>query len=152
MEELIPQPFLAERTKFIHGLNIWRKQQVISSVLCKFLIILTKFFLHRISHSCRQLKVPQRQLNQPEISRDKCTATYLLQGSAKGQAILNKYDKTPFLTRTDKKTITQIVVDEFKDRFSKLTSSELEQRSIELSKLFPSEPKVGIFNTARNIR
>nr|XP_029708294.1 uncharacterized protein LOC109409192 [Aedes albopictus] len=124
VEELIPQPFLAERTKFIHGLNEWRKQ--------KNLPLLSG------TGNPPAVSLPPAI---PDLSRETCTAAYFLRSSAKGQAILNKYAESPFLTRTDKKSITQIVVDEFKDRFSKLTSSELEQRAIELSKLFPSEPK-----------
>lgn len=79
--------------------------------------------------------------SEKDVTREKCTATYLITSSAKGRAILGKYAVNPFLSRTDKKAITQIVVDEFKDRFLKLTSSELEQRATELTKLFPSEPK-----------
>lgn len=83
---------------------------------------------------------PQR--GSTNVTRAGCTAEYLLTSSTKGRSIICKYQTNPFLSRADKKTITHIIVDEFKDRFSKLSPSELLDRACELGRLFPSEPQV----------
>ncbi|XP_055536838.1 uncharacterized protein LOC129725268 [Wyeomyia smithii] len=124
IEELITQPYFAERTRFIRGLNDWRKGQNLP-LLSESTIVAKATF----------------PSDESKVTRENCTATFLLKSSAKGQAVLKKYLEFPFLSRADKKNITQIVVDGFKDRFCKLFPSELEQRATELKKLFPSEPQ-----------
>lgn len=79
------------------------------------------------------------------IARERCNANYLLNASAKGRAILHKCQKQAFLSKTDKRAITHIVVDEFKDQFGKLTPAELRDRASELAKLFPGEAEVIYF-------
>ncbi|XP_065090158.1 uncharacterized protein LOC135711281 [Ochlerotatus camptorhynchus] len=126
VEDLIQQPFLAERTKCIHALNSWRKS----------------LNLPPLAESTSSIfSLAPLALQQSDVTRANCTATYLIQTSARGQAILKKYDTNKHLTRSDKRIITQIVVDEFKDRFSKLTPDELQSRAVELRSLFPSEPQ-----------
>ncbi|XP_021711819.1 uncharacterized protein LOC110680290 isoform X3 [Aedes aegypti] len=132
IELLIPPPSLAERTKFIHQLDIWRTAQGLPKI---------QEVPASGSSSASVLDTKVRLPSEPRITRDSCTATYLLNYSSKGQAIIRKYSQTPFLSRSDKKSITHIVVDEFKNRFSKLTSSELLERSKELKQIFPSEPQ-----------
>lgn len=87
-----------------------------------------------------------QQPSQQDFSRAECTATYLLKTSARGKAILAKYQgsQNKRLTRCEKRIITQIVVDEFKDRFSKLTADELQARAVELRFLFPNEPQASL--------
>ncbi|XP_053691660.1 uncharacterized protein LOC128740159 [Sabethes cyaneus] len=130
VEELIPYPFLAERTKFIYHLNCWRKEQV-NPRLQNLPTLDNQAIIHYES--------PTKDLS--NISRDQCTATHLLNASAKGQAIIKRFAENPFLTRSDKKIITHIVIDEFKDRFGRLTPLELQVRATELGQIFPSEPQ-----------
>ncbi|XP_065090540.1 uncharacterized protein LOC135711593 [Ochlerotatus camptorhynchus] len=133
VEELIQQPFLAERTKCIHGINAWRKS----------------LNLPPLAESAPSPFPPTLlAIHEPDVTRADCTATYLLQTSARGKAILTKYQTNKLLTRSDKRIITQIVVDGFKDRFSKLTASELQDRAVELSLLFPSEPQESWYQPA----
>ncbi|XP_058814576.1 uncharacterized protein LOC131678463 [Topomyia yanbarensis] len=126
LEELIQSPHLAERSKCIFGLNSWREKQGIHPVTCI---------------KCQHSSTSAAADLPPEISREKCTATYLLNTSSKGRGIIENYKQTGYLTRTNKKAITHIIIDEFKDRFSKLTPVELLGRSLELSQIFPSEPQ-----------
>ncbi|XP_062709589.1 uncharacterized protein LOC109398652 isoform X3 [Aedes albopictus] len=128
--ELIPQPFLAERTKCIYGINEWRKG-----------LNLPPLSIDSSAESASASTPPPPPPAVADVTRGNCTATYLLQTSAKGRAIIEKYKTAKYLTRFDKRVITQIVVDGFKDRFSKLTSSELQNRAVELHSLFPSEPQ-----------
>ncbi|XP_055525108.1 uncharacterized protein LOC129718374 isoform X2 [Wyeomyia smithii] len=123
VEELIPYPFLAERTKFIFHLNNWRKEQNLPTLADK-------------SNVHNQVQIERR-----EIPREKCTAAFLLNESAKSQSIIKRYTETTFLTRSDKKVITHVIVDEFKDRFGRLTPFELQLRATELGNIFPSEPQ-----------
>ncbi|XP_058824731.1 uncharacterized protein LOC131685199 [Topomyia yanbarensis] len=123
VEELIPVPFLAERTKCINGLNTWRKAQGLPTLVDRIPL---------------QSILPSTENT---VTRENCTAAYLLGSSPKGQQIIQQYRDEKFLSRSDKKSITHIVVDEFKDRFSKLTPTELLDRAIELHRLFPSEPQ-----------
>ncbi|XP_062710627.1 uncharacterized protein LOC115264313, partial [Aedes albopictus] len=129
IEELIPPPYLAERTKCVHGLNNWRAAQG----------------LPPLSPDCPTASVqPEKGHTQNEkIAREGCTASYLLNSSSKGRVLLQKCQKQTFLTRADKKAITHLVIDDFKDRFGKLTPTELQQRASELGKLFPGEPEDG---------
>ncbi|XP_058815508.1 uncharacterized protein LOC131679015 isoform X1 [Topomyia yanbarensis] len=127
LEELIQSPHLAERSKCIFGLNSWREKQGIHPVTCI---------------KCQHSSTSAAADLPPEISREKCTATYLLNTSSKGRGIIENYKQTGYLTRTNKKAITHIIIDEFKDRFSKLIPVELLGRSLELSQIFPSEPQV----------
>lgn len=84
---------------------------------------------------------------QTAVGREQCTATYLLTNSPRGKSIIDHYNASElkFLTRKDRIAITNIVVDEFFYRFSKLTPSELKQRAEELFKLFPDVPEVNFF-------
>ncbi|XP_021695222.1 uncharacterized protein LOC110675148 [Aedes aegypti] len=128
IEELIPPPFLAERTKCVHGLNVWRVAQGFPP----------------LSTDCLSTASPVvRKTSSEAITRERCTANYLLTASTKGRAILQKCQKQNFLTRADKKAITHLVVDDFKDRFGKLTPAELQDRASELGRLFPGEPEDG---------
>ncbi|XP_055551213.1 uncharacterized protein LOC129733696 [Wyeomyia smithii] len=122
VEELIPYPFLAERTKFIFHLNSWRKEQNLPTLADK-------------SNVHNQVQIERR-----EIPREKCTAAFLLNESAKSLSIIKRYTETIFLTRSDKKVITHVIVDEFKDRFGRLTPFKLQLRATELGNIFPSEP------------
>ncbi|XP_029722774.2 uncharacterized protein LOC115263689 isoform X2 [Aedes albopictus] len=126
IEELIPVPHLAERTKVIHGLNKWRCSQG----------------LPPISHPAVPVQHVEKD-KKKEVSREECSATYLLTNSARGRAIIDSYKSSDhkLLSRTDKASITRIVVDEFIDRFSKLTSAELKSRASELFQLFPTIPE-----------
>ncbi|XP_065093331.1 uncharacterized protein LOC135714001 [Ochlerotatus camptorhynchus] len=131
IEELLPSPFLAERTRFIHELDSWREAQGLSKV-------------SEQPVTCNSSATRDNNAwpsEETQVTREACTATFLLNASSKGQAILRKYSKTAFLSRSDKKSVTHIVVDEFKNRFSKLSSSELLDRACELKQLFPSEPQ-----------
>ncbi|XP_062551457.1 uncharacterized protein LOC134216607 [Armigeres subalbatus] len=126
LEELIPAP-LSDRTKCIAGLNRWRKNQGLLPVT---------------DCDCRKQSPAQVLSSVAEtITRDKCTAAYLLNSSGKGKAIIQRYQESTFLTRSDKRIITHLVVDEFIDRFGKLTPSELLIRSKDLHELFPNEPQ-----------
>ncbi|XP_065080182.1 uncharacterized protein LOC135703020 [Ochlerotatus camptorhynchus] len=125
IEELLPSPFLAERTRFIHELDSWRKAQGLSKVSEQ--PVTCNSSVTRDNNA--------RPSEETQVSREACTATFLLNASSKGQAILRKYSKTAFLSRSDKKSVTHIVVDEFKTRFSKLSSSELLDRACELKQL-----------------
>lgn len=79
----------------------------------------------------------------PSTSRTRgdYTANFLIQQSDKGRAILQAYNDTKLLPKDAKTAITHIVVDEFVDRYGKLTTEELKYRSQELFELFPNEPK-----------
>ncbi|KXJ72884.1 hypothetical protein RP20_CCG017068 [Aedes albopictus] len=124
IEELIPVPHLAERTKVIHGLNKWRCSQG----------------LPPISHPAVPVQHVEKD-KEKEVSREECSATYLLTNSAR--AIIDSYKSSDhkLLSRTVKASITRIVGDEFIDRFSKLTSAELKSRASELFQLFPTIPE-----------
>ncbi|KAL1397758.1 hypothetical protein pipiens_009506 [Culex pipiens pipiens] len=74
-------------------------------------------------------------------NRGDYTAKSLIQNSDKGRGIVRTYNDTQLLSKDAKTAITQIVVDEFVDKFGKLTTPELKQRSDELAELFPKEPK-----------
>lgn len=122
LEALMPHPLLADRSKCIQGLNEWR-----------------------ISKGLPPVSAPLSNinLNVPTTSRTRAdyNANFLIQQSDKGRAILRTYNDTKFLPKDAKTAITQIVVDEFVDRYGKLTTQELKQRSEELFQLFPAEPK-----------
>ena len=78
-----------------------------------------------------------------EVSREQCNSTYLLNLSAKGRALLGKYQGTEkYIPKADVYKITKIVVDEFLDRFLKINPTELTSRAKELSSLFPSISQV----------
>lgn len=62
---------------------------------------------------------------------------------------MQKCQEQNFLTRADKKAITHLVVDDFKDRFGKLTPAELQDRASELGRLFPGEPEVWLSNVEK---
>ncbi|XP_065075913.1 uncharacterized protein LOC135699570 [Ochlerotatus camptorhynchus] len=126
IEKLLPSPFLAERTRFIHELDSWREAQGVSKVS------------EQPRFTCNSSVTRDnnaRPSEETQVSREACTATFLLNASSKGQAILRKNSRTAFLSRSDKKSVTHIVVDEFKTRFSKLSSSELLDRACELKQL-----------------
>ncbi|XP_065095776.1 uncharacterized protein LOC135717565 [Ochlerotatus camptorhynchus] len=131
IEELIPPPFLAERTKCIYGLNAWRYGQGLPSLSSN----------QSSDSTAASSQLVKRVFTAENLTRERCNANYLLNASSKGRAILQKYQT--FLSRADKRTITHIVVDEFKDRFGKLTPSELRDRASELGKQFPGEPEDG---------
>ncbi|XP_065093070.1 uncharacterized protein LOC135713766 [Ochlerotatus camptorhynchus] len=125
IEELLPSPFLADRTRFIHELDSWREAQGLAKVSEQ--PVTCNSFVTRDNNA--------RPSEETQVTREACTPTFLLNASSKGQAILRKYSKTAFLSRADKKTVTHIVVDEFKTRFSKLSSSKLLDRACELKQL-----------------
>lgn len=106
------------------------------------MIILFLFFAQGLP----PISAPLRSIDQnvPTTSRTRgdYNAKFLIQQSDKGRGILRTYNDTKFLPKDAKTAITQIVVDEFVDRYGKLTSQELKQRSEELFELFPTEPKV----------
>lgn len=83
-------------------------------------------------------------LEHRKTKREDCTATFLLKNSIKGKQILKTYSETKILSKLDKKLVTHIVIDEFKDRFGKLTHEELRVRAAELRDIFPSEAEVNI--------
>nr|XP_029729073.1 uncharacterized protein LOC109414040 [Aedes albopictus] len=122
IEELIGHPFLAERTKFISGLNKWREGQGLPPVSTP----------SGGSAGCTEGRLEN-------INRQDCTAKLLINASPKGRAVIQSYKDTNVLTRSQKRIITHIVVDEFKDRFGKLTRHELVLRAAELRQLFPTE-------------
>lgn len=70
------------------------------------------------------------------------SAKFLINKSAKGKQILETYKLSRILTKSQKRMITHIVIDEFKDVFGKLTHIELLSRADELGDLFPTESKV----------
>nr|XP_029722784.1 uncharacterized protein LOC109401945 [Aedes albopictus]XP_029735446.1 uncharacterized protein LOC115270278 [Aedes albopictus]XP_029735448.1 uncharacterized protein LOC109414846 [Aedes albopictus] len=129
IEELVGHPNLADRTKLIHGLNIWRKSQKLPPVSTPLAPLETNIQ----SQSC--------QSPRSVTKRDELTATFLLQKSTRGKQIIEEFNSTKVLTKAQKRIITHIVIDEFKDSFGKLTHDELLFRACELSNLFPSEPK-----------
>lgn len=146
IEQLIKQPFLAERTKCVHGINSWRKD-LVSIIHLQLENSINYFKISMLQNlpllsGAPVISQPALRTTEETLTRANCTATFLLESSPKGIAAINKYRVNQLLTRYDKRIITHIVVDEFKDRFSKLTSSELESRATELHLMFPSEPKV----------
>ncbi|XP_062561385.1 uncharacterized protein LOC134225384 [Armigeres subalbatus] len=135
IEELIPPPSLAERTKFIHHLDAWRVAQGLPKV--------AELSTESVSSAIQSTSSGSTTKSSGKnlITRDSCTAAFLLNNSSKGQSIIENYKKVQFLSRSDKKSITHIVIDEFKNRFSKLTSLELMEKAKELKHIFPGEPQ-----------
>ncbi|XP_021694287.1 uncharacterized protein LOC110674309 [Aedes aegypti] len=130
IEELLCEPYLGDRTKVIHGLNVWRKSQNLPPV----------------SSPLKSVQNVIQSKHHPEImnramDRENYSARFLIQNSAKGKQILANYISSKILTKLQKKIITHIVVDEFKDVFGKLSHNELLSRASELNELFPSESK-----------
>ncbi|XP_058836683.1 uncharacterized protein LOC131693127 [Topomyia yanbarensis] len=130
IETLLSTPYLADRTKCIHGLNGWRKSLGLVPV-------------SEPLRTVENLKAPVTRVpvkpSYAATTRVECSAVYLLNRSDRGQAIQAAYRKSQYLSKEAIRTITHIVVDEFKDRFGKLSHEELLERSAELSKHFPSE-------------
>ncbi|XP_029729105.2 uncharacterized protein LOC109402257 [Aedes albopictus] len=126
IEELLCEPFLGDRTKIIHGLNVWRKSQNLQPVSSPLKLV---------------QNLPQPK-DQPETKqREMFSAKFLINKSAKGKQILETYKLSRILTKSQKRMITHIVIDEFKDVFGKLTHIELLSRADELGDLFPTESK-----------
>ncbi|XP_065095135.1 uncharacterized protein LOC135717095 [Ochlerotatus camptorhynchus] len=124
IEDLIGPPHLAERTKLMIGLNNWRQAQGLPAVSAPLSAI-------ENSHKTESWLA--------KIKREDCTAKFLIQSSTKGRLIIESYQNRHVLTKIQRKAITHIVVDEFKDVFGKLTRNELNLRAAELKQLFPSE-------------
>ncbi|XP_058447557.1 uncharacterized protein LOC131427939 [Malaya genurostris] len=127
IETLVCEPYLADRTRIISGLNSWRISQN----------------LPPISSPLKSSENVSSTHRSP-MKSENCTASFLLNNSARGKRILKVYEETKVLSKTDRRNITHIVIDEYKDRFGKLTHKQLEDRAAELSKLFPSESTVFI--------
>ncbi|EDS32989.1 conserved hypothetical protein [Culex quinquefasciatus] len=123
LEALMPHPYMADRSKCIQGLNRWRLGKGLPPITAP---------LSNIDQN-----VPTTSCNRGDY-----TAKSLIQDSDKGRGIVRTYNDTQLLSKDAKTAITQIVVDEFVDKFGKLTTPELKQRSDELAELFPKEPKV----------
>lgn len=79
------------------------------------------------------------------LRRETLTATLLLNKSSKGKQVLATYNECKILTKAQKKAVTHIIVDEFKDKFGTLTSVELTRLAAELHSIFPTEPEVSQF-------
>ncbi|XP_055609064.1 uncharacterized protein LOC129756106 isoform X2 [Uranotaenia lowii] len=86
------------------------------------------------------------------LPRSKFSATYFINKSDKAKQVIDAYRKTKYLPKDHKKIITHIVVDEFKDKFGKLTRQELADRSLELYKIFPTEPKYTWFRPTFEVK
>ncbi|XP_062554548.1 uncharacterized protein LOC134219727 [Armigeres subalbatus] len=123
IEDIIGPPHLADRTKLIVALNEWRQEQGLPPV----------------STPSDPSKSPIKLNRSTNLQRQDYTARFLITSSPRGRAIIEIYGSTNILTKAQKKAITHIVVDEFKDVFGKLTSSELKNRAAELKQLFPTE-------------
>lgn len=123
------------------------KVNITSILTCTHLYLQMFQGLPPISHPAVPVQHVEKD-KKKEVSREECSATYLLTNSARGRAIIDSYKSSDhkLLSRTDKASITRIVVDEFIDRFSKLTSAELKSRASELFQLFPTIPEVLLRN------
>lgn len=75
------------------------------------------------------------------MRREDLTATLLLNRSSKGKHILTTYSESKKLTKAQKKAVTRIIIDEFKDKFGNLNSLELGRLAAELCTIFPTEPE-----------
>nr|XP_029710410.1 uncharacterized protein LOC109424330 isoform X2 [Aedes albopictus] len=119
LEEVVQKPYLADRTKLVHGLNNWRKSLGLTPVS----------------------SISPAQEREEVLRRETLTATLLLNKSSKGKQVLAIYNECKILTKAQKKAVTHIIVDEFKDKFGTLTSVELTRLPAELHSIFPTEPE-----------
>ncbi|XP_062558016.1 uncharacterized protein LOC134222889 [Armigeres subalbatus] len=118
IEDIIGPPHLADRTKLIVALNEWRQEQGLST-------------------PSDPSKSPIKLNRSTNLQRQDYTARFLITSSPRGRAIIEIYGSTNILTKAQKKAITHIVVDEFKDVFGKLTSSELKIEQRNSNNCFP---------------
>ncbi|KXJ68316.1 hypothetical protein RP20_CCG004294 [Aedes albopictus] len=138
LEEVVQKPYLADRTKLVHGLNNWRKSLVSKVKLKKTGILTTLYFKGLTPVS----SISPAQEREEVLRRETLTATLLLNKSSKGKQVLAIYNECKILTKAQKKAVTHIIVDEFKDKFGTLTSVELTRLPAELHSIFPTEPEL----------
>ncbi|XP_058465390.1 uncharacterized protein LOC131438969 [Malaya genurostris] len=95
IETLVCEPYLADRTRIISGLNSWRISQN----------------LPPISSPLKSSENVSSTHRSP-MKSENCTASFLLNNSARGKRILKVYEETKVLSKTDRRNITHIVIDE----------------------------------------
>ncbi|XP_055536877.1 uncharacterized protein LOC129725284 [Wyeomyia smithii] len=133
IEALLVAPHLAERTKFIHEINKWRKSLGLPLILEPLQLLDSNT---TAGSSATSTSKPSTTLSS---NRQTFTAQFLITRSHKGKNIIKSYNELGYPKIEYHKAISHIVVDEFKDRFGRLTHEELLHRGEELEKLFPTE-------------
>ncbi|XP_055543558.1 uncharacterized protein LOC129729101 [Wyeomyia smithii] len=149
VEAVLQSPLLAERTKCLDGLNKWR----IALGLCPVTTPLKSTNPSNINNP----DSPKTELR--NLPRNQWTALSLIKRSKKGRYILENINSTKALSRTGRKFITHLIIDEFVDEFGKLKQEELTLRSEELKHIFPSvdqyvwyQPRIKVGENGKKIK